>query len=69
MLGHLPELIIVLVLALIFFGPQKLPEMAASLGKGIRDFKASIDGLEQHVNPAPISDGDSFLHPEKPESA
>ena len=38
------EIIVVLVIALIVFGPTRLPELARSAGKGIRDFKASIDG-------------------------
>jgi sec-independent protein translocase protein TatA len=38
------ELIVVLAIALIFFGPKRLPEMGASIGKGIREFKSSISG-------------------------
>jgi len=42
------EIGIVLVIALIVFGPKKLPELGKSLGKGIREFKGSIghDGGE-----------------------
>ncbi|GAC1323608.1 MAG: hypothetical protein NVSMB22_11500 [Chloroflexota bacterium] len=43
MFGHLPELIIVLVIALIFFGPEKLPEAAASAGKAIREMREVMD--------------------------
>jgi sec-independent protein translocase protein TatA len=39
--GHL---LIILVIALIIFGPGKLPELGSSLGKGIREFKHSING-------------------------
>lgn len=39
-----PEIIIVLVLVLIIFGPKRLPELGRSLGKGIREFKGSISG-------------------------
>ncbi len=35
----MPELIIILVIALIIFGPRKLPEIGRSLGKSIREFK------------------------------
>ena len=35
------EIFIVLVLALIIFGPQKLPEMGKSIGKAIREFKSA----------------------------
>lgn len=38
------ELIVVLAIALIFFGPKRLPELGNSLGKGIREFKGSISG-------------------------
>ena len=37
--GHLPEIIIVLVVILIIWGPGKLPEVGAALGKGIRAFR------------------------------
>ena len=37
------ELIIILVLVMIVFGAGKLPQVAKSLGKGVRDFKDGID--------------------------
>ena len=40
----LPEVLIVLVIALIVFGPKRLPELGRSLGKGMREFKDSISG-------------------------
>jgi sec-independent protein translocase protein TatA len=39
-----PELLIVLVLALIVLGPKKLPEVGKSLGRGMREFKDSVTG-------------------------
>ena len=42
----LPEMIIVLVLALIVLGPKKLPDFGRSLGSGMREFKNSITGTE-----------------------
>jgi len=39
--GHL---LIILVIALIIFGPGKLPELGSSLGKGIREFKKTVGG-------------------------
>lgn len=38
------EIGIVLIIALIVFGPKRLPELGKSLGQGIREFKGSIDG-------------------------
>ena len=38
------ELIIVLIIALLVFGPKKLPELGRSLGSGMREFKDSITG-------------------------
>ena len=40
----LPEIIIVLVIALVVFGPKRLPELGRSLGNGMREFKDSISG-------------------------
>ena len=38
------ELAIVAIIALIIFGPKRLPELGKSLGDGMREFKASISG-------------------------
>lgn len=38
-----PELIVILVVALLVFGPGKLPEIGSALGKGIKDFKKAIE--------------------------
>jgi len=43
----IPELIIVLVIALIFFGPGKLPELGSSIGKAIKGFKKSMEEPEK----------------------
>jgi len=40
----IPELLIVLVIALIILGPKKLPDAGRSLGRGIREFKGAITG-------------------------
>jgi TatA/E family protein of Tat protein translocase len=49
--GHLPEIIIVLVVILIIWGPGKLPDVGAAMGKGIREFrKASSDAHDSVVN-------------------
>jgi sec-independent protein translocase protein TatA len=45
------ELAIVLIIALIVFGPKRLPELGKSLGKGIREFKGSISGEHDDEEP------------------
>jgi sec-independent protein translocase protein TatA len=42
------ELVIVLVVALIVLGPKRLPEVGRSLGNGIREFKDSLSGENDH---------------------
>ena len=39
-----PELIVILVIALLVLGPKKLPEVGRSVGKGMREFKESLSG-------------------------
>lgn len=39
------EVILILVLGLVFIGPKKLPELAKSLGKGIREFQKAKDDM------------------------
>jgi sec-independent protein translocase protein TatA len=38
------EIVVVLIIALIVFGPKRLPELGRSLGKGIREFRGSLGG-------------------------
>jgi sec-independent protein translocase protein TatA len=40
------ELIVVLIIALVIFGPKRLPELGRSMGKGIREFRGSISGKD-----------------------
>ena len=42
----LPELIIIGLIALLIFGPKKLPDLGAGLGKAIRDFKGAMSEKE-----------------------
>lgn len=45
----MPELIVILVIALIVIGPHKLPEMAKSLGKGLAEFKKASDDFQNNI--------------------
>lgn len=47
------EVVIVLVLALIFIGPKKLPELARSLGKSLREFQKAKDELMNEIDTSP----------------
>ncbi|HKH22243.1 MAG TPA: twin-arginine translocase TatA/TatE family subunit [Solirubrobacterales bacterium] len=45
------EIAVVLVIVLIIFGPKRLPELGQSMGRGIREFKASISGDKDKDSP------------------
>ncbi len=52
------ELLILLLVVLLVFGPKRLPEMGRSLGKGMREFKSSISGKDdddRQALPAPTT--------------
>jgi sec-independent protein translocase protein TatA len=46
----IPELVIIFVVALIVFGPRKLPELGRSLGKGIAEFKRASNELQRTLD-------------------
>lgn len=41
------EIVVVLIIALIVFGPKRLPELGRSLGRGIREFRSSLGGDDE----------------------
>jgi sec-independent protein translocase protein TatA len=43
------EMLLIFLVILIFFGPKKIPELATSLGKGLRKFRDAKDGLEDQL--------------------
>jgi sec-independent protein translocase protein TatA len=56
----LPEMLVIGCAALLLFGPKRMPELARSMGKAIRDFKKAVNGEEEsesttatHDDPAP----------------
>jgi TatA/E family protein of Tat protein translocase len=44
------ELIIIFIVALLVFGPKKLPELAKTLGKGVRELKSAMQGLKDNID-------------------
>lgn len=45
----MPEMIIILAIALIVIGPHKLPELAKSLGKGLAEFKKATNDFQRNI--------------------
>ncbi len=48
----LPELLLILVIGLIFFGPGKLPEIGSALGKSMKEFKQAVNSTEAEIKKA-----------------
>jgi sec-independent protein translocase protein TatA len=48
-----PELLLLGLVALLLFGPKRLPEMGRGLGKGLREFKDSVSGMTD-PSPTPV---------------
>ncbi|MCE1227593.1 MAG: TatA/E family twin arginine-targeting protein translocase [Geobacteraceae bacterium] len=45
----MPELIVIMVIALIVIGPNKLPDLAKSLGKGLAEFKKASEDFQRNI--------------------
>ncbi len=65
-----PEIVLILILVLILFGPRKLPEIADAMGKSIRKFKSAsreaTDAVQQELNDARSAVEDEPSKPKKP---
>lgn len=46
----MPELLLIMALALVFIGPKKLPDVARALGRGMREFRNAADDLKRTVD-------------------
>ena len=44
------ELIVILVIVLVLFGAKRIPEISASFGKGIREFKKNVNDVERSIS-------------------
>ncbi|HEX9996620.1 MAG TPA: twin-arginine translocase TatA/TatE family subunit [Abditibacterium sp.] len=45
-----PELLVIFLLVLVLFGPDKLPELARQIGKGIRKLRRASDDIKRQIN-------------------
>ena len=46
------ELVVVLIIALVIFGPKRVPELGRSVGEALRNFKSSLDGEDDDTETA-----------------
>lgn len=53
-----PELIVILLVVLLLFGGKKIPELMRGLGKGVRNFKEGVSGIEEEINREPEKKAD-----------
>ena len=75
----MPELIVIFVIALVVFGPRKLPELGRSLGRGIAEFKKATNELQQTLEQEIRADEESTtaatgaanaaVHPDAPHTS
>ena len=49
----MPELILIFVVALLVFGPRKLPEVGRMLGRAMREFRKAADDFKEAINQEP----------------
>jgi sec-independent protein translocase protein TatA len=61
------EIIILLVIVLLIFGPKRLPDLGRSLGRGMREFKDSVTGKDSDDEPARLAESEPA--PPKPTPA
>lgn len=60
------ELMIILVIVLVLFGAKRIPEISASFGKGIREFKKNVNEVERSITEPEPSRYDSRLSAGEP---
>lgn len=58
------EIIVILLLVLVLFGGKKIPELMKGLGKGVKEYKKAMNGIEEEVHNATGENGQREKHPE-----
>jgi TatA/E family protein of Tat protein translocase len=62
----LPEIILILLIALLIFGPKRLPEIGRTLGKGMAEFRKASNDLKRTINAElALDENDSTLRPRR----
>jgi len=61
----MPELIIIMVIALIVIGPHKLPDLARSLGKGLAEFKKASEDFQNNIREEVRNNGEKAETPQQ----
>ena len=69
----MPELIVILVIAVIIIGPKKLPDLAKTLGRGLSEFRKATDDVKESLKADEIKEEvedlkDSILHDKEKDS-
>ena len=47
-----PEIIVILLIILVLFGGKKIPELMKGLGKGVKEYKKAMNGVEEEIDNA-----------------
>ncbi|HEX6964560.1 MAG TPA: twin-arginine translocase TatA/TatE family subunit [Gemmatimonadaceae bacterium] len=62
------ELLIIFLVVLLLFGARRIPEIAGSMGKGIREFKKSMSDVQESISGAARDDRRDRLHGAEPQA-
>jgi len=63
------HLVLILVIALVVFGPGKLGDVGGALGRGIKEFKQSVNNPDEPAKPADTANANGTVKKEVPEKA
>jgi sec-independent protein translocase protein TatA len=64
-----PEILVIIIIVLLLFGPKKLPELGSSFGKAIRGFKRSMSGEDELPPAQTTTQATATATPEQEKSA